>query len=79
MSTLAIKGRISELEKQKNYLAIQMKALLTAIRDRCDAARSDQLEDVAADAIASLADSLAQQRREYRETLDMIKELEREI
>jgi hypothetical protein len=79
MSTLALHGRIAELKKKSNDIGVKVRALVRSINAMCIESLARDPGDMDADAIASLAGSLAEQRREYRETLDMIKELEREL
>ncbi len=79
MNGLALRGRLAELQKKKTDLAVRIRALVKAIGDECALSYIQSPESINADGIASLADDLAVQRREYREVLDLIKEIEREL
>ncbi len=79
MSTLALHGRIAELKKKRDAIGVMVRALVRSIYALSQEAMMQDPEDIDAPGIESLSGSLAEQRREYRETLDMIKEIEKEL
>lgn len=78
--SLAVRGRIEELKENLRGIDTRMRALVKGI----DALINPALliytvENIDADAVESMAKDLAEQKREMKETLDLIKELEREL
>ena len=80
MSTLAVKGRLLELKGKKSALLTKISASVKLIHSLSEyAILIPRIEDVDADTLESLAGSLAEQKREYREITDLIKEVEKEL
>jgi len=79
MSTLVLRGKIADLKKKRDDIGVKVRALNRSILGLCQLGLTREPEDMDADSIASLAEGLAEERREYRETLDLIKEIEREL